>query len=73
MDVRDLGLVLIVGGVIAVVAGLLVWSGWLGWFGHLPGDIRIEGESTRVYIPLTSMVIVSVALTLLINLLRKLL
>jgi hypothetical protein len=30
------------------------------WFGHLPGDIRIEGERTFVYAPLTSMVVVSI-------------
>jgi Protein of unknown function (DUF2905) len=73
MDVKQFGLVLILAGAVAVAAGLLLWSGWLGWFGHLPGDIRIEGESTRVYIPLTSMIIVSVALTLLINLVRRVL
>lgn len=43
------------------------------WFGNLPGDIRIEGENSRVYIPITSMILVSVALTLVVNLVGVLL
>jgi hypothetical protein len=37
----------------------------------LPGDIRIESERGKVFIPLTSMLIVSVVVTLLINLFRR--
>lgn len=59
-------------GIGLVVAGLLVWSGALAWFGRLPGDIRIERESVHVYVPLVSMLIVSVALSLLLYVLRRL-
>jgi hypothetical protein len=52
--------------------GFLVWSGALSWFGRLPGDIRIERENLRVYVPITSMILVSVVLTLLVNLVRRL-
>jgi hypothetical protein len=38
---------------------------------QLPGDIRIERESVRVYIPLVSMLVISLALTLLLNLIRR--
>lgn len=55
-----------------VVIGLLVWSGALGWFGRLPGDIRIERDSMRVYIPLVSMLVVSAALSALLYLIRRL-
>ena len=72
MDMRGLGLLLVVVGGITVVVGLLLASGWLGWFGRLPGDIRIVSDSTRVYIPLTSMLLVSGLLTLLVNLARRL-
>ena len=44
----------------------------LYWLGHLPGDIRVEGERTRVYVPITSMLIVSVVLTLALWLVRRL-
>ena len=71
MDSRSLGLLVIVFGVGAVLIGLLIMSGGLSWFGRLPGDIRIERESVRVYIPLTSMLLVSVAITLISYVLRR--
>lgn len=58
-------------GVAAIVIGLLVRAGALGWFGNLPGDIRIESERTRVFIPITSMLLVSVVLSLLASLFRR--
>jgi hypothetical protein len=71
MDSRQTGLLVIALGAAAVVVGLLIYSGGLSWFGRLPGDIRIEGENTRVFIPITSMLLVSLVLTLLVNLLRR--
>lgn len=68
---RSLGLIIVLLGVLAIVAGLIIWSGGLSWFGRLPGDIRIEGEHTRVYIPLVSMLVVSVLLTILLNLIGR--
>jgi hypothetical protein len=65
------GPLLITLGVALVVAGLLAWSGALAWFGRLPGDIRIERESVHVYIPLVSMLVLSVALSLLLYLIRR--
>ena len=59
-------------GVTLVLAGLLAWSGAFRWFGSLPGDIRIERESVRVYVPIVSMLIASVVLSLAWRLLRRL-
>jgi uncharacterized membrane protein YidH (DUF202 family) len=67
----ELGPVLVWVGVLLVVLGLLAWSGALNWFGRLPGDIRIERETVRVYIPIVSMLLLSVVLTLLLNLARR--
>jgi hypothetical protein len=58
-------------GAVLILVGLLVWSGALDWFGRLPGDIRIEREGLRVYIPLVSMLLFSLALSLLLYLLRR--
>lgn len=69
---RNIGSTVMVIGVVVFVVGFLIARGWLGWFGRLPGDIRIVSESTRVFIPLTSMLLVSVALTVIVNLLRRL-
>ena len=65
MGNRSPGLILILLGVGLVVAGLLVWSGALSWFGRLPGDIRWEGQRGRVYIPVVSMLLVSLVLSVL--------
>lgn len=64
---------LMTAGVVLVVLGaVLHFAPWLlSWFGRLPGDIRIESGRTRIFIPITSMLIVSVVLTLLFNLFRR--
>ena len=58
-------------GAVVILVGLLVWSGALDWFGRLPGDIRIEREGVRVYIPLVSMLLLSAAVSLLLYLFRR--
>ena len=65
------GPVLVVAGVVLVLVGLLFWSGGLGWFGRLPGDIRIERETVRVYVPIVSMLLVSAVLSLVLYLVRR--
>jgi H+/Cl- antiporter ClcA len=64
---------LIIAGILLIAIGLLLHyaPGALSWFGRLPGDIRIETERTRVYIPITSMILVSLLLSLLIRLFRN--
>ena len=68
---RSIGLLVVVAGVFVVVIGLLIYAGGLSWFGRLPGDIRYESGNVRVYIPIVSMLLVLVALTLLFSLLRR--
>ena len=67
----SLGPLLVGVGVVIIVLGLLVWSGAFAWFGRLPGDIRIERDTVRVYIPLVSMLLVSIALSLIIGFVRR--
>jgi hypothetical protein len=68
---RSTGLFVILIGVAVVVVGALIYAGALSWFGRLPGDIRHEGESARVYVPVTSMLLVSVVLSVAAYLLRR--
>ncbi|WNV75252.1 DUF2905 domain-containing protein [Geodermatophilus sp. DSM 44513] len=68
---RDVGPLLVVVGFAVLVVGVLAWSGGLSWFGRLPGDIRIERENTRVYIPVVSMLIVSVVASVVLSLFRR--
>jgi membrane protein implicated in regulation of membrane protease activity len=64
VNTPSLATLLITLGIILIAAGLLYASGLLSWFGRLPGDIRIVKETTRIYIPIVSMLIVSVVLSL---------
>ncbi|HLT46853.1 MAG TPA: DUF2905 domain-containing protein [Rubricoccaceae bacterium] len=73
MDRQPLGFWIVVAGLAVVVVGLLVWGGALGWFGRLPGDVRVERENVRLYFPITSMLLASALLSLLVALLRRLL
>ena len=70
-DSGSAGPLLVALGLGVVVLGLLVWSGALAWFGRLPGDIRIERESVHVYIPLVSMLLVSIGLSVILYLVRR--
>ena len=60
-------IVLIIGIGLVVIGGLAVLGVRLP-FGRLPGDIAIEGERGGIYIPIATMIIISVVLTLLANL-----
>ena len=58
-----LGPILVGLGVVLVLVGLVAWSGGLSWFGRLPGDVRYQSGSVRVYAPIVSMLLVSVLLS----------
>jgi len=73
METRSAGLLLVILGVLLVGIGLLVYIGTPAWFGRLPGDFRFDRGSSRIYVPVTSMVLASVILSLLLSLLRRLL
>lgn len=64
---------IILAGLLIAVIGLLIYffHDKLGWLGKLPGDIRIERENFRFYFPFTTMLLLSLALTLLINIIKK--
>jgi hypothetical protein len=56
-------------GLLLVVLGLLLhyfpWT--LNWFGKLPGDIHKQLEHGDIYIPITSMIIISIVITVILN------
>lgn len=71
MGNRSLGQLIVLLGLIFIVIGVLAMRGWLGWFGHLPGDVRVERENMRVYIPIVSMLLISVLFSVLSYVLRR--
>lgn len=52
-----------------IVLGLVVrYAPWaFSWFGNLPGDIDIRRENSRVFVPITSMILISVVASIIIN------
>lgn len=70
---QSAGKYIIIFGIVLVVVGLILHfaGNSLNWLGRLPGDIRIEKENHRIYIPITSMILISIILTIIINLIRK--
>lgn len=69
----ELGRVMLFVGLgIAVLGGIiLVAARFFPWLGNLPGDIRIEGENGRVFIPITTMILISIVGTIVLNLLIR--
>ena len=59
-------------GILLIILGLILTfsPGLLSWFGKLPGDININGKNTRLFIPIGSMIIISLLLTILLNIFK---
>jgi len=63
-----MGKIFIVTGIVLIVLGLLSYV--LPLF-RLPGDIRYEGQQIRVYVPVVTCIVVSIIITLLLNIFKK--
>lgn len=65
-------MLIIAGLSLAVLGALLHFVPWmLDWFGKLPGDIRIQSGQTRIFIPITSMIVISILISLVIYFFRR--
>lgn len=71
---QQTGKYIIIAGAIILIGGILIYffHDYFKWIGRMPGDIRIEKENFRFYFPIVSMIIISVIITILINIARKL-
>ena len=60
-------------GIAVIVIGVLIYflHDKLHWIGRLPGDIRIERDNFRFYFPIVTMIVISLVLTVVINLIKK--
>ncbi|HOK25207.1 MAG TPA: DUF2905 domain-containing protein [Bacteroidales bacterium] len=70
----QIGKFLVIAGIILIIIGLILWLGGsrLNWIGHLPGDIRIEKENVKFYFPVTTMIVISILLSFILWVIRKL-
>ncbi len=68
----DIGRLLIgMGAVLIVIGALLLFAGKVPWLGRLPGDILIERENVRIFIPIGTMLLLSLVLTVIANLVAR--
>lgn len=64
---------MVVTGILLVMIGIIIWlfHDKLHWLGRLPGDIVIERENFRFYFPITTMILLSVLLSVIVGIFRK--
>jgi uncharacterized protein HemY len=69
MPIESLGKMLLVLGLIVAVFGLvLILGGRVPFIGNLPGDITIERDNYRIYIPIATSILLSIVVTVVLNL-----
>jgi magnesium-transporting ATPase (P-type) len=71
---QQTGKYIIIAGIIIIITGIIIYffHGYFKYFGRLPGDIRFERNNFRFYFPIVTMIVISIILTLLINIFRRL-
>lgn len=67
----EMGKLLVGGGIVMVLVGLALWTGYGNWLGKLPGDIRIERANGGFYFPIVTCIVISIVLSLLMSLFRR--
>jgi len=66
-------LIIMIGLFLVVLGGFFYFFGaHFSWLGHLPGDIRIEGDNYSFYFPLTTMILISVLINIILRIIRYL-
>ena len=64
-------ILIVIGLVIAAVGVVMVFGSRVPVLGHLPGDITIKGENVTIYLPLGTMLVVSVVASVVLSLLAR--
>ncbi len=74
MNNSSLGMLLIVGGLTIAAIGVLLHFGgaWVfSYLGKLPGDLRFEHGNFRIYVPITTTILVSLLLTAIVMVIAR--
>ena len=70
---RGANLLIAIGaGLVVVGVALRYFPDLFSWFGNLPGDIKRETENATIFIPITSMLVVSVVASLILSVVSRL-
>ncbi len=70
---QQTGKYIMIAGAVVLIAGIVIffWGDKLQFLGRLPGDIRIERENFKFFFPITTMILLSLAISLIIWILRQ--
>ncbi len=72
MELQGIGKIVFVAGLALAALGLFIWLGGRLGLGSLPGDLRFGDEKWGCYVPIGSMIVLSLLLTLIVNLVLRL-
>ena len=64
-------MLMIVGGALLLLGALLSLGARIPWLGRLPGDIVIERDNFRFYLPITTSIVISIVLSLIAAAFRR--
>lgn len=64
-------MMMIMGGALFFVGLILYLGGRVPWFGNMPGNIVVKGDNFTVYAPIGTMIVVSVLLTIILNVIAR--
>ena len=70
---QETGKYVIIFGVLVIITGIIIYffHDSFKWIGRLPGDVNIRKENFRFHFPWVTLLLISLVLTLLINVIRK--
>jgi len=68
---QQFGIALLVMAALLALVGALLWLGGRVGLGRLPGDLHFGGEGWSCFVPVTSMLLISLVLTLIVNLISR--
>ncbi|CCF85864.1 DUF2905 domain-containing protein [Nitrolancea hollandica] len=71
-DLGQIGKLIIIAGVVLIAAGILfLLLGRIPVIGRLPGDFVIRRDHVTIYVPLATMILISLLLTIILNLIFR--
>ncbi len=73
MNQTDTGKYIIIAGAALILVGLIYYffGNLFSWLGKLPGDIRYESGNTKIFLPITTCIIITIILNLVIYLIKR--
>lgn len=67
----SIGRMLVILGAVLLAVGLLLWFGDKVGLGRLPGDITLHRKGWSIHIPIVTSIVISVLLTVVLNILFR--